>query len=118
VQSTYRFSCTPELRHVAYNQSMDISYRIEHLEFEWNLAKADSNFVKHGVTFEEAAEVFLDPFYVIGDASANQEDRDFILGYSLAERLLLVVHIEQGSKIRIISARVATRTERRLYEQN
>ncbi len=96
---------------------MDITYRIEHFEFEWNLAKAEGNLAKHGVTFEEAAEVFLDPFYVVGDASANREDRDFILGYSFAERLLLVVHIERKSKIRIISARVATRTERRLYEQ-
>ena len=96
---------------------MDIVYCIEHLEFEWNPAKAKGNLAKHGVTFEEAAEVFLDPFYVVGDASANNEDRDFILGYSLAERLLLVVHVERGTKVRIISARVATRTERRLYEQ-
>lgn len=95
---------------------MDIVYRIEHLEFEWNPDKAKGNLAKHGVTFEEAAEVFLDPFYVVGDASANHEDRDFILGYSLAERLLLVVHVERGTKLRIISARVATRTERRLYE--
>ena len=96
---------------------MDIAYRLENLEFEWNIDKAESNIGKHGVTFEEAAEVFLDPFYVIGDASANNEDREFILGYSLAERLLLVVHLKRGQKIRIISARIATRTERRLYEQ-
>lgn len=96
---------------------MDIAYRLENLEFEWNLDKAERNIDKHGVTFEEAAEVFLDPFYVMGDASANNEDREFVLGYSLAERLLLVVHLEKGPTIRIISARVATRTERRLYEQ-
>lgn len=96
---------------------MDIAYRLENFEFEWNIDKSERNIGKHGVTFEEAAEVFLDPFYVIGDASANNEDREFILGYSLAERLLLVVHLERGQKIRIISARIATRTERRLYEQ-
>ena len=80
--------------------------------------KAESNFLKHGVTFEEAAEVFLDPFFVMGDASANEEVREFALGYSLAERLLLVIQIERSVRIRIISARVATREERRLYEQS
>ncbi|MEO0532815.1 MAG: BrnT family toxin [Cyanobacteria bacterium P01_A01_bin.123] len=96
---------------------MDIEYRLEDFEFEWNESKAQTNFAKHGVTFIEAAEAFLDPFYVVGDASVNKEEREFVLGYSLAERLLLVVHIERGARIRIISARLATRTERRLYEQ-
>lgn len=96
---------------------MDITYRLEGFEFEWDETKAQSNFKKHGVTFEEAAEVFLDPFYVVGDASVSREKREFALGYSLAERLLLVVHIERGVKTRIISTRIATRTERRLYEQ-
>lgn len=93
-------------------------YRLEGFEFEWDKTKAQSNFEKHGVTFEEAAEVFLDPFHVVGDASVNGEEREFALGYSLTERLILVVHIEQGVRIRIISARVATRHERRLYERS
>ena len=97
---------------------MDVSYGLEGLEFEWNANKAESNFLKHGVTFEEAAEVFLDPFFVMGDASANEEVREFALGYSLAERLLLVIQIERSDRIRIISALVATREERRLYEQS
>ena len=97
---------------------MDVSYGLERLELEWNANKAESNFLKHGVTFEEAAEVFLDPFFVMGDASANEEVREFALGYSLAERLLLVIQIERSVRIRIISARVATREERRLYEQS
>lgn len=97
---------------------MDVSYGLEGLEFEWNANKAESNFLKHGVTFEEAAEVFFDPFFVMGDASANEEVREFALGYSLAERLLLVIQIERSVRIRIISARVATREERRLYEQS
>jgi uncharacterized protein len=97
---------------------MSIRHNLESLEFEWDANKAESNFLKHGVTFEEASEVFLDPFYVMGDASANEEDREFVLGYSLAERLLLVVHIERSNRIRIISARVVTRTERRLYERS
>lgn len=97
---------------------MDIVYRLEGFEFEWDVSKAQRNFEKHAITFDEAAEVFLDPFHVVGDASANNEEREFALGYSLAERLLLVIHIERGARIRIISARVATRSERRLYEQS
>lgn len=97
---------------------MDASYRLEGLEFEWDENKAQSNFEKHGITFEEAAEIFLDPFHVAGDASADDEEREFALGYSLAERLLLAIHVERGVKIRIISARVASRPERKLYEQS
>jgi len=97
---------------------MDIKYRLEGLEFEWDEGKAQTNLEKHGVTFEEATEVFLDPFHVVGDASATCEEREFALGYSLAERLLFVVHVERVESIRMISARVATRTERKLYEQS
>jgi hypothetical protein len=69
------------------------------------------------VTFEEAAEAFFDPFYQTGDASVNDEWRAFVLGYSLAQRLLLVIYIERGERTRIISARPATRAERKLYEE-
>jgi uncharacterized protein len=96
---------------------MNVVYRLQGVEFEWDGNKAQSNFEKHGVTFEEAAEVFFDPFYQTGDASANNEQRDFMMGYSLSERLLLVVYVERRERIRIISARVATRPERKLYEQ-
>ncbi|MEA5558577.1 BrnT family toxin [Nodularia spumigena] len=96
---------------------MNCVYRIQGIEFEWDINKADSNFVKHGVRFEEAAEAFFDPFYQEGDASANNEQRDFILGYSLSQRLLLVVYVDKKSRTRIISARPATKIERRLYEQ-
>jgi uncharacterized DUF497 family protein len=68
--------------------------------------------------YEEAAEVFFDPFYQYGDATpadAN-EQREFILGYSVAQRLLLVVTTERSERTRIISARLATRTERKQYE--
>jgi uncharacterized protein len=96
---------------------MNFVYRIQGIEFEWDANKAESNFVKHGVIFEEAAEVFFDPFYQEGDASANNEQRDFILGYSLSQRLLLVVYVERKARKRIISARPATNSERKLYEQ-
>ncbi|GAX42240.1 hypothetical protein NIES4075_32400 [Tolypothrix sp. NIES-4075] len=97
---------------------MNIVYRLQGVEFEWNENKAQSNIEKHDVTFEEAAEVFFDPFYQVGDATANNEQRDFIIGYSLSQRLLLVVYVERGKRSRIISAPPATRTERKLYEES
>lgn len=97
---------------------MIIFYRLQGIDFEWDVNKAQSNVEKHGVTFEEAAEVFFDPFYQEGDASVNNELRNFILGYSLAQRLLLVIYVERLVRIRIISARTATRNERNLYEQS
>jgi uncharacterized DUF497 family protein len=97
---------------------MDVVYRLQGTEFEWNSNKAQINLEKHGVTFEEAAEVFFDPFYQVGDATANNESREFILGYSLAYRLLLVVFVERSERTRIISARPATRQEKKLYEQS
>ncbi len=97
---------------------MDKTFELHGVLFEWDEQKYASNLWKHNIRFEEAAEVFLDPFHVVGDASAKSEEREFALGYSLAERLLLVVHLERGKRIRMISARVATRIERRLYEQS
>ena len=96
---------------------MDIIYRLQGVEFEWDENKARSNVEKHGVTFGEAAEVFSDPFYQVGDVSVDNEQRDFILGYSLSQRLLLTIYIERGERTRIISARPATRFERKLYEE-
>ncbi|AKG20489.1 BrnT family toxin [Calothrix sp. 336/3] len=101
---------------------MDIVYRLQGVEFEWDSNKAQSNIEKHGVTFEEATEVFFDPFYQTGDANpinaSSTKLRTFIIGYSLEQRLLLVVYVERGLRTRIISARLATRTERKLYEQS
>jgi len=97
---------------------MDVTYRLQGVEFEWDEQKAKTNFQKHGVKFEEAAEVFFDPFYQMGDASVgDDEERDFIIGYSLAQRLLLVVCTKRGARRRLISARPVTRTERKLYEE-
>ena len=96
---------------------MDSVYRLQGVEFVWDTNKFQINLEKHGVSFEEAAEVFFDPFYQEGDATANDEQRNFILGYSRTQRLLLVVYVERSLRIRIISPRPATRTERKLYEQ-
>jgi len=96
---------------------MDIIYQLQGVEFEWAEEKARSNIADHGVTFEKAAEVFFDPFYQGGDAPTEDEAREFIIGYSLAQRLLLVVYVDRGERTRIISARQATRPERKLYEE-
>jgi uncharacterized DUF497 family protein len=85
-------------------------------DFEWDTDKAAANVAKHGVTFEEAVTVFLDPDYLlIPDAVAV--DRFVAIGQSRQARVLFVVHCERGTRVRIISARRATRQERETYER-
>jgi hypothetical protein len=84
----------------------------------WNGDKADRNARKHGVTFEEAATVFSDPLALIIEDESHPENAR-IIGESLAARILLVVFIERDSDlVRLISARRATRHERRRYEES
>jgi uncharacterized protein len=97
---------------------MTLLYQLQGVEFEWDENKATVNLQKHGVTFEEAAEAFFDPFYQTGDATVDHELREFIIGYTFAQRLLLVIFTDRSEKTRIISARPATRSERKLYEQS
>jgi uncharacterized DUF497 family protein len=97
---------------------MDVTYQLQGVLFEWDENKAQTNILKHGVTFEEAAEVFFDPFYQTGNASVNDdEQRDFIIGYTFSQHLLLAVYTERDDRTRIISARPATRAERKVYEE-
>ena len=91
------------------------------LRFSWDPRKAAANRRKHGVTFEEAATVFADRLSVTipdPDHSTIKEDRFVIVGQSEPERLLVVSHVERGNDIRLISARLATRRERRIYEES
>jgi uncharacterized DUF497 family protein len=90
------------------------------LEFEWDRDKALSNHKKHGVSFQEAATVFGDPLAVIFDDELHsiEEEREIIVGHSARHRLLLVSFTERAGVIRIISARVATKRERKDYEEN
>jgi len=90
------------------------------LEFEWDSRKAAANRRKHGATFEEAATVFGNPLAVVfaDEDHSISERREMIIGYSDNNRLLLVAFTERGGKIRIISARHATKRERRDYEEN
>ncbi len=89
------------------------------LEFRWNPAKADANARKHGVTFDEAVSAFGDPLSLTGPDPdhSNTEERFVLIGRSNQDRLLIVVHVERGDTIRIISARRATRREYHAYEE-
>ncbi|MEH2058315.1 MAG: BrnT family toxin [Nostoc sp.] len=91
------------------------------IEFEWNLSKAKSNGRKHGVSFEEAQTVFSDENarLIYDPEHSVEEDRFLLLGMSDEFRLLVVSHLYKDSDrlIRIISARTATRHERKQYEE-
>ena len=87
--------------------------------FEWDPAKAEANLRKHGVSFEEARTSFDD---ILGTTvpdhrHSEAELRFFLLGMSKQGRLLAVSYTERGDRIRIISARLATRQERLFYER-
>ncbi|MCC5622579.1 BrnT family toxin [Nostoc sp. CHAB 5715] len=91
------------------------------MEFEWNLSKPKSNERKHGVSFEEAQTVFSDENarLIYDPEHSVEEDRFLLLGMSDEFRLLVVSHLYKNSDrlIRIISARTATRHERKQYEE-
>ena len=97
---------------------MDVHYQLNDCDFIWNLRKAASNPGKHdGVTFEQAATVFLDPLFRLVDAGRNDEESDAVIGFDAASRLLFIVHVEHDdARIRIISARRATSHERQDHE--
>ena len=88
------------------------------MEFEWDAVKAVSNLDKHGVSFAEAITVFGDPLEVtIPDPDHSLGEFRFIsIGRSKAARVLVVTYTERKGRVRLISARAATPTERRSYE--
>ena len=89
------------------------------MRFDWNANKAAANLRKHAVWFQEASSIFLDPLSVTGHDPdhSSQEKRFVTFGLSCSMRLLVVSHTEEGDIIRIISARTATKAERKLYEE-
>jgi hypothetical protein len=96
---------------------MDVTFELQHQVFEWNLEKAAANLSKHHVSFEKACEVFFDPFVRVVDASDQGEPREAAIGLTEDWAPLFVVHVVRNEDtIRIISARPATASERRLYE--
>jgi len=96
---------------------MRISYELRGVWFEWDSEKADTNVQKHGVSFHTACEVSFDPFVRLLDASDPTETREAAVGHTEGEHLLFFVHeIRHEEIFRLISAREATRDERRQYE--
>ena len=89
------------------------------MKFGWDVKKANSNLRKHRVTFEEAATALSDPMAVTGSDPDHSisEDRYVTFGLSERGRLLVVAHTEDVETIRIISARVARKGERKIYEE-
>lgn len=90
------------------------------MKFEWDSAKAAANLRKHGVSFEEAVSALKDNLAATArDLEHSVTEFRFItFGVSAHRRLLAVSHTERGSSIRIISARLATRAERKIYEES
>ena len=89
------------------------------LLFEWDPNKGRRNLEIHGVSFDEASTAFKDTLSLtIHDPlHSDEEDRFILIGNSYKNRLLVIVHLERENKIRIISARKATKKERKQYEE-
>ena len=88
------------------------------MEFEWDEVKAETNLQKHGVSFAEAATTFGDPLAVtfLDLKHSDDEDRFLTIGQSSDGRALILCHTDRDAKTRIISARLASRAERKGYE--
>jgi uncharacterized protein len=96
---------------------MDIAFVYQGQRFVWDVRKASTNLAKHGVSFEEACQVFFDPLLHVEDATIGEEPRHAVIGLTENWALLFVVHVlREDDVLRIISARPATAQERRLYE--
>ena len=93
------------------------------MKFEWDTDKEKINIKKHGVSFEQASYVFADRFALskFDDEHSSNEERWIILGKSIHETLLLVVHtfrdVDGLEFVRVISARKATKKEKQAYEK-
>jgi len=87
--------------------------------FEWDPDKAEKNFRKHDVSFDEASSIFDDPLFItlLDEEHSISEERYITIGLSNKNRLLLVAHTERENRIRIISARKAMRNEEKFYEE-
>jgi len=96
-----------------------MEYELNGIQFEWDSRKADTNFQKHGLSFEAACEAFFDPFIRVVDVEdVDEESRESIIGMTVAWKLLYVVYIIRNEeKFRIISARPVTKSERKRYEE-
>ena len=89
------------------------------MKFEWDSRKAALNLAKHGVSFEEATTAFRDPLSAttLDPDHSVSESRFITFGLSSKRRLLVISHTELGETIRLISARLVTKQERKIYEE-
>jgi len=93
------------------------------MKFKWDINKEQQNLLKHGVTFEQASYVFSDPFALskYDDNHSDKEERWILLGKSITETILVVVHTFRDNDdieyVRIISARKATKKEKKIYNK-
>ena len=98
---------------------MDVRITLNQQRFVWDSEKASLNLRKHGISFDEAVYVFLDPLVRYTDASVEDETRDAAIGQDAWNRLLLVVYVlREDDVIRLVSARQAGGKEKREYEEH
>ncbi len=93
---------------------------MENSEFQWDEEKAKSNLKKHGVSFEEGATIFNDPMIatILDPDHSEDEERFISIGMSVIRRLLSVIHTYRKDRLRLISARKATKAEKKNYENH
>ena len=87
------------------------------LQFEWSERKADANRTKHGVSFLDATHAWMDPSALLVPTPRGEEARAMLIG-TVGAVVLSVVHVARHGRIRLISARLASRQERRRYAQD
>ncbi len=97
---------------------MNIKHSYQGINFEWDSYKEESNFLKHGISFEIACEAFLDPLVIsLEDEVVSAELRERIIGMTADWRFLYVVYLwKDDDSLRVISVRHATKKERMIYE--
>ena len=97
---------------------MNTRYTLNDINFVWDARKAAANARKHkGIRFELACEAFFDPFLQVVDGGViDGEQREAIIGLTVGWQLLYVVYTLRDDEVRVISARLATKPERRIYE--
>ncbi len=88
--------------------------------YEWDAEKAKGNLRKHGISFEEAATAFLDPLALTfpDPDQSSGEEREITIGHTSRQQVVFVSHCQRANRVRIISARKATRGERKKYEED
>lgn len=97
---------------------MNVRYKLHGTLFEWDSKKASTNLQDHGISFETASEIFHDPFVqVVDEEIVDAEEREAVIGMTMDWRLLYVVYVIREEVVRVISARLVTKAERKDYEE-